>query len=89
MAAPKDVSFLEDIPVEVSIEVGRRRMAIRDLAQIDVDDVVELEQHVDAPISLVIGGRVVARGELVVVGQRMALRVTELVGGLAAGRKAS
>lgn len=89
MAAPKDVSFLEDIPVEVSIEVGRRRMAIRDLAQIDVDDVVELEQHVDAPISLVIGGRVVARGELVVVGQRMALRVTELVGGVSAGRKAS
>jgi flagellar motor switch protein FliN len=89
MATPKDVSFLEDIPVEVSIEVGRRRMAIRDLAQIEVDDVVELEQHVDAPISLVIGGRVVARGELVVVGQRMALRVTELVGGVAAGRKAS
>jgi flagellar motor switch protein FliN len=88
MATPKDVSFLEEIPVEVSIEVGRRRMAIRDLAAIDVDDVVELEQQVDAPISLVVGGRVVARGELVVVGQRMALRVTELVGA-AAGRKAS
>ena len=45
-----------------------------------IDDVVELDQPMDRPLDLVVGGRVLARGELVMVGERVALRVTELVG---------
>ena len=73
-------SFLDDIPVELVIQLGRRRMEIRELAAIGVDDVIELNQSVDRPLDLVVGDKLVARGELVVVGERMAIRVTELQG---------
>ncbi len=75
-----EVTFLGDIPVEVVIELGRRRMVLKEVAALDVDDVVELDQPMDRPLDLVVGGRVLARGELVMVGERVALRVTELVG---------
>lgn len=75
-----EVTFLGDIPVDVVIELGRRRMALRDLASLEPDDIVELDQPMDRPLDLVVGGKVLARGELVMVGERVALRVTELVG---------
>ena len=74
-----EVNFLGDIPVEIIIELGRTRMVLRDLAGLDVDDVVELDQPMDKPLDVVVGGKLIARGELVMVGDRMALRVTELV----------
>ena len=74
-----EVSFLGDIPVEVVIELGRTQMVLRDLAGLDVDDVVELDQPMDKPLDVVVGGKLIARGELVMVGDRMALRVSELV----------
>lgn len=76
----EDVNFLGDIPVDVVIELGRRRMVLKEIASLDVDDIVELDQPMDRPLDLVVGGKVLARGELVMVGERVALRVTELVG---------
>jgi len=74
-----EVSFLGDIPVEVVIELGRTKMVLRDLAGLNVDDVVELDQPMDKPLDVVVGGKLIARGELVMVGDRVALRVTDLV----------
>ena len=72
-------SFLDDIPVEVVVELGRTRMVLRDLAKLDTDDVVELNQPMDKPLDVVVGGKLIARGELVMVADRMALRITEIV----------
>jgi flagellar motor switch protein FliN/FliY len=74
----REVTFLGDIPVEVVIELGRTRMVLRDLAGLDVDDVIELDQPMDKPLDVVVGGKKIARGELVMVGDRMALRITDL-----------
>ncbi len=78
--ASGDVTFLGDIPVDVVIELGRRRMVLKDLAALNQDDVVELDQPMERPLDLVVGDRVLARGELVMVGERVALRITEIVG---------
>jgi flagellar motor switch protein FliN/FliY len=72
--------FIEDISVEVSIELGRTRMTIRELANLNVDDVLELAQPADRPLEVVAGGKILARGELVPVGDRLALRIIELAG---------
>lgn len=80
MDAAGDVKFLGDIPVDVVIELGRRRMVLKELAGMNKDDVLELDQPMDRPLDLVVGGKVLARGELVMVGERVALRVTEIVG---------
>jgi flagellar motor switch protein FliN len=75
-----DVAFLHDIPVEVVVELGRARMTIRELAELGTDEVLELERPADQPLDLVVGDRVYARGEVVMVGDRLAIRVTEIVG---------
>jgi flagellar motor switch protein FliN/FliY len=75
-----DSAFLGEIPVEVVVELGRLRMVLRELAALDEDDVIELDQPVDRPLELVVGGKRLARGELVMVGDRVALRITEVNG---------
>lgn len=80
MAAAPDMTFLQDIPIELVVELGRARMTVRELAQLGRDHVVELDRLASQPLDILVGGRVFARGEVVVVDDRVALRVTEVVG---------
>ena len=75
-----DVAFLHDIPVQVVVELGRTRLTIRELAELGIDEVLELHRPADQPLDLVVGDSVYARGEVVMVGDRLAIRVTEIVG---------
>lgn len=78
--ADRGIGFLQDIPVEVVVELGRARMTIRELAALDRDDVVQLDRADGDPVDLVVGGRVIARAELVASGDRVALRIVEVAG---------
>ncbi len=80
MAAERTVGFLQDIPVEVVVELGRARMTIRELASLERDDVVELAKGSDEPVELVVGGRVLERGEIVMGKDGLALRIVEVIG---------
>jgi len=80
MSDNSDVTFLHEIPVDVVVELGRARITIRELAQLGKDEVVELDRPADRPLDVMVGGRVFARGEVVMVGERLALRITELLG---------
>ncbi|MEQ1565321.1 MAG: flagellar motor switch protein FliN [Myxococcota bacterium] len=75
-----DVTFLQEIPIELVVELGRTRLTVRELAALGRDDVIELDRSASQPLDILVGGRVFARGELVVVDDRVALRVTELIG---------
>jgi len=79
-----DIGFLSDIPIELTVELGRARMTVRELAQLGKDSVIELDRLASQPLDILVGGKVFARGEVVVVDDRIALRVTELVGQAAA-----
>ena len=76
----RSIGFLQDIPVDVVVELGRARMTIRELATLDRDDVVQLDRADGDPVDLVVGGRVIARAELVTVADRIALRIIEVAG---------
>jgi flagellar motor switch protein FliN/FliY len=73
--------FLQDLPVEVIVELGRTRMTIGQLAALDRDDVIDLDRSNDEPLDIVVGGKILARGEVVMQGDRLALRITEMVEG--------
>ena len=75
-----NVGILQDIPVEVVVVLGRARMTIRELASLDHEDVIELDRGSGDMVELVVGGRVLARGEGVVVKDRVALRILEVAG---------
>jgi flagellar motor switch protein FliN/FliY len=80
MADNSDVTFLHEIPVDLIVELGRARLTIGELAELGKDEVVELDRPADRPLDVIVGGRIFARGEVVMVGERLALRVTELIG---------
>lgn len=80
MSDRNKVSMLNELPVEVVVELGRTRLTVRQLAELDRDDVVDLGRDAELPLDLVAGGKLIARGEVVMVGDKMALRITELVG---------
>ncbi len=80
MIDSNDVTFLHDIPVDLVVELGRARLTVKDLAEMGKGEILELERAADKPLDVVVGDRVFARGEVVMVGERLALRITELVG---------
>ena len=75
-----DDGFIGDIPVELVVELGRKKMLLRNVATLKTDDIVDLEQTVDAPLNIVVGGKSLAKGELVMVNGRVGLRIIEMVG---------
>jgi flagellar motor switch protein FliN/FliY len=74
-----DVDFILDIPLEVTVELGRTKMLINDLLQLSQGSVVELTKFAGQTLDLMANSRLVARGEVVVVKDHYALRITEIV----------
>ena len=62
----------------VSIEIGRTRMSIHDLLQLKPDSVIELERMVDEPMDILVNGALVAHGEVVVIDDRLGVRLTDI-----------
>jgi flagellar motor switch protein FliN/FliY len=71
--------------MEVTVELGRTRLAVRDLLALTPGDVLELDRTAGSPADLLVNGRLIARGEVVVVDENFALRVTEIVAQSAVG----
>src|ERR1700723_3620676 len=70
--------LLCDIELDATLQFGSREMPLREVLELGPGDVVELDRHVSEPVDLVVGDRIVARGEVVVVNGNFALRVTEV-----------
>ncbi len=68
-----------DIPVQLSMELGRTRMSIRQLMQLTRGSVVKLDQPAGEPLDIMVNGCLVARGEVVVVNDRYGVRITDIV----------
>jgi flagellar motor switch protein FliN len=87
-AAPTDVAgapnawgidMLRDVEMEVTCELGRTRMTVRQLLALAPGDVVELDRLAGSPADLLVNGTLLARGEVVVVDEAFGLRITEIV----------
>lgn len=72
------VGLLCDIELDATLQFGSREMPLREVLELGPGDVVELNRHVAEPVDLIVGDRIVARGEVVVVNGNFALRVTEV-----------
>jgi flagellar motor switch protein FliN/FliY len=72
------VALLNDIELEATLQFGSRELALREVLELGPGDVVELDRHISEPVDLVVGDRIVARGEVVVSNGNFALRITEV-----------
>jgi len=75
----RGIDLLLDIPLEVSVEVGRSRILVRDLLQLQEGSLIELDKLAGEPLDLYVNSRLIARGEAVVVDEKFGLRLTDVV----------
>ena len=75
----KDLDFILDIPLELSVELGRTRMLVNDLLQLGQGSIVELNKLAGEPLEILINHKLVARGEAVVVNEKFGVRLTDIV----------
>ncbi len=78
-ADSKELGFLLDIPLQVSVEVGRSRILIKDLLQMQEGSIIELEKLSGEPLDLYVNSRLIARGEAVLVKDKYGIRLTDVV----------
>ncbi len=78
-AAPRSVASLLGLEIPVTVSFGEREMALRELAALGPGAVIELDRPASAPVDLLVNGRIVARGELVLLDDQYALRITQMV----------
>jgi flagellar motor switch protein FliN len=73
--------LLADVNLQLSVELGRVRMRVRDLLKLAEGSVVELDRAAGAPVDVLANGSLIARGDVVVVDDELGVRITELVRG--------
>jgi len=74
-----NLESLLDVPVTLSVEIGRSRLPIKDLVSLSQGSVIELDREVSEPLDLLVNGKLMARGEVVVVDGQFGLRLIEVV----------
>ena len=77
--APRKLDLLLDVPLDLSVELGRARMSIQDLLNMSPGSVIELDKIAGEPLDFMVNGRLVARGEAVVVNDKFGVRITDIV----------
>jgi flagellar motor switch protein FliN len=77
--AGNDLSMVLDIPVQLTVELGRTRVPIKQVLQLAQGSVVELETLAGEPMDVLVNGYLIAQGEVVVVGDKFGIRLTDIV----------
>jgi flagellar motor switch protein FliN/FliY len=79
LPAIQSLDFILDIPLKVTAELGRCRMAIRDILQLGQGSVVELSKFSGEPLEILVNDKLIARGEVVVVNEKFGVRLTDII----------
>ena len=78
-AATNDLDMILDIPVQLTVELGRTKMPIKNLLQLAQGSVVELSGMAGEPLDVMINGFLIAQGEVVVVNDKLGIRLTDII----------
>jgi flagellar motor switch protein FliN/FliY len=75
----KNLDFILDIPLQVTVELGRTKMLVKDILQLSQGAVVELSKLAGEPLDIFVNSKLVARGEAVVVNEKFGVRLVDIV----------
>jgi flagellar motor switch protein FliN len=78
-SAGNDINMILDIPVQLTVELGRTRIPIKHILQLAQGSVVELEAMAGEPMDVLVNGYLIAQGEVVVVNDKFGIRLTDIV----------
>lgn len=77
---PRRIDLLRDVMMGVSVELGRTRMSVQDILGLTPGSIVELDRAAGAPVDVLVNGKLIAHGEVVVVDEEFAVRISEVMG---------
>lgn len=77
--AVQSLDFILDIPLKVTVELGRAKMSVREILQLGQGSVVELSKFAGEPLEVLVNDKLVARGEVVVVNEKFGIRLTDII----------
>lgn len=75
----KGLAFVLDLPLKVTVELGRTRILVQDLIKLHKGSVIELSKLAGEPLEILVNDRVVAKGEVIVVNEKFGIRLSEVV----------
>jgi flagellar motor switch protein FliN len=75
----QSLDFILDIPLKVTVELGRSRMTIREILQLAQGSVIELAKFAGEPLEVLVNEKLIARGEVVVVNEKFGIRLTDII----------
>ncbi len=78
-ARSRGLEFLYDVPLQVSVEVGRSKILLKDLLKMGIGHVIELDKMANEPLELYVNSRLIARGKAVKVGDRFGIKLTDVI----------
>jgi len=77
---PSNLSLVLDVPVSLTIELGGCKLPMREVLALNIGSVVQLDKAADAPVEMSVNGKLIARGEVVVIEERYGVKITEVIG---------
>ena len=75
----QSLDFILDIPLKLTVELGRSKMAIRDILALAQGSVIELSKFAGEPLEVLVNEKLIARGEVVVVNEKFGIRLTDII----------
>ena len=75
----QSLDFILDIPLKLTVELGRSKMEIREVIQLAQGSVIELSKFVGEPLEVLVNDKLIARGEVVVVNEKFGVRITDII----------
>jgi len=75
----QNLDFILDIPLKVTVELGRTQVMIRDLLQLGQGSVLELDKLAGEPLEILVNGKLIAKGEVVVVNEKFGIRLVDII----------
>ena len=75
-----NIDLLMDVPLNVTVEIGKTRRKMRDIMEFAQGTIIDLEKQAGAPVDVVVNGQLIARGDVVVIDDNFGVRITEIVG---------
>ena len=75
----RGLQFLYDVPLQISVEVGRCKILLKDLLEMGTGQIIELDKSADEPLDLYVNSRLIAKGKPVLVGDKFGIKLTDVV----------
>jgi flagellar motor switch protein FliN/FliY len=74
-----NLDILQDVPLTITVEIGRAKMLVKDILKLTVGSVIELDKLAGEPVDVLVNGKVIAKGEVIAVNENFGVRILEIV----------